>query len=151
MKYLLLLCRFCIVVFQKILSLVTLGHFPPPFVSAVAVIQEGENVLLIDRKDGLGLGFPGGFVGLYEKTEDAARREVKEETGLDVEIKDVLTVISGKRRGTKISSTDIVYHAVVIGNNETRDSFEGACKWIAIREADNYKIALDYDDVLKLL
>lgn len=140
-----------IVIFQRVLYYFSLGNFPPPFVSAVVVIREGNKVLLIERSDGLGLSLPGGFVKLREKIEDAAQREVKEETGLDIEISNIIALLSGERRGTKIYSVDVVYEGIIKSNYKLSDSFEGSCKWINIENINQYKIALDYSDVLSLL
>lgn len=60
-----------------------------PSSSTVAVIVNDENQLLAVRRakePALGtLDLPGGFCDCYETGEDGVRREVKEETGLDVE------------------------------------------------------------------
>ena len=57
-------------------------------VSAGAVIlnQKGE-ILLLDHllRPGSGWGIPGGFINPSEQLEDAVRREVMEETGLEIE------------------------------------------------------------------
>src|SRR6185437_11206668 len=52
----------------------------------VCMIQDGENVLLLDRQHGNFKGFipPGGKVDFPESIIESAIREVKEETGLDV-------------------------------------------------------------------
>ncbi|MGK5497637.1 NUDIX hydrolase [Streptomyces sp. URMC 125] len=56
-----------------------------PSVTAVARNEAGE-VLLIHRTDNDLWALPGGGVGLGESAPDAAVRETKEETGLDVEV-----------------------------------------------------------------
>jgi len=58
-----------------------------PFVTVDACVIQSGFVLLISRKDGQGAGqwaLPGGFIGLNEKIEDAALRELREETKLKV-------------------------------------------------------------------
>jgi len=136
MKYFFLILRMLIVIFQRTIYYITLGHFPTPFLGVSIVIKDGDKVLMIDRKDGLGLGLPGGFVKINEKITDAALREVKEETGLDIEIEKILTILSGKRKGLIIRIADIVYTSKIIGDYKLKDSLEGHCKWIDIKNID---------------
>jgi 8-oxo-dGTP diphosphatase len=114
------------------------------------VIRDGSKVLLIDRSDGLGLGLPGGFLGLKESVEAAAIRETKEETGLDIVLKDVLAIFSGRRQGSSIFATNIVYTAKITGDHATRDSLEGKCRWISLDEIERHTIAIDHIDALNL-
>ena len=60
-----------------------------PIVGVGAIIIENENVLIVRRGQPPRMGvwsIPGGGVHLGEDLEEACIREVKEETGLDVEI-----------------------------------------------------------------
>lgn len=60
-----------------------------PIVGVGAIIIEDENVLIVRRGQPPKMGawsIPGGGVHLGEDLEEACMREVKEETGLDVEI-----------------------------------------------------------------
>lgn len=61
--------------------------YPPTFLTADCVVVKAGHVLLIKRKLNPGKGYwalPGGFVGQEEKIEDAALRELKEETKIEV-------------------------------------------------------------------
>ena len=52
--------------------------------AAVGIIRQGDRYLLINRNDGRGFSFPGGLAKPREPEEKAVRREVSEETGLEV-------------------------------------------------------------------
>jgi mutator protein MutT len=59
-----------------------------PFLGVGALIFEGGNLLLVERGKEPLKGYwslPGGIVETGEKLEEAIRREVREETGLEVE------------------------------------------------------------------
>lgn len=61
--------------------------------SAYGVITEGSRILLISLKTSDKLWFPGGVIEEGETNEEAVKREVKEETGLDVEVGELLTEV----------------------------------------------------------
>lgn len=66
-----------------------------PIIGVGAVIVEGDRVLLVRRASEPLRGewsVPGGMLELGEKLRDGVRREVEEETGLDVETGEVLDV-----------------------------------------------------------
>jgi mutator protein MutT len=59
-----------------------------PFLGVGALIFEGRNILLVERAKEPLKGYwsiPGGIVEAGERLEDAVRREVREETGLEIE------------------------------------------------------------------
>ncbi len=140
-----------VAILQRLVFYLMFGHFPPPFVSVVAVIRDGNKVLMINRKDGAGLGLPGGFLRLRESAEDGVKREIKEETGLDIKIKDMIHVLSGRRKGTRVCSVDLVYSAEIVGNKKLTNSLEGVCQWIDLEDINQHQIAFDYVQVLKIL
>lgn len=64
-------------------------YFKNPIIGvAVLIYNESGKILCLqrEREPGKGLiGLPGGFVDIGESIEEAAKREVKEETGIEIE------------------------------------------------------------------
>lgn len=64
--------------------------YPEATVGALIVNQNGEVLLVHSKKWGEKYTVPGGHIELGERAEDAIVREVKEETGLDSEVDELL-------------------------------------------------------------
>lgn len=79
---------------------------------AVAVINESGELLLQKRSDGR-WGVPGGFIELGESTEEAGRREVLEETGLEIGKLDLAGVFSGKQHYVQLPNGDEFYPVTI--------------------------------------
>lgn len=91
---------------------------PKPVACAIPVRDDGRIVLLRRAMGPPGGGlwtFPGGFVDLGESVEDAARREVREELEMDVELGDLVGVYS--RADDRIVL--VVYAARALGEPST--------------------------------
>lgn len=87
-----------------------------PKVVAGAVPRQDERIWLLRRNIEPGVGrwtFPGGYVDLGERVTDAAIRETREETLLDIEIEGLLNVYSYEQVGVVL----VVYRAIVVGGN----------------------------------
>lgn len=81
---------------------------------AVAVC-DGQGRLLLEKRSDCGLwGLPGGRIEPGESVREAAIREVKEETGLLVEIKRLIGVYSDPGQGRIITYPDAVVHSIDI-------------------------------------
>lgn len=87
------------------------GHRPLIFVgSVVVVVDEQGRLLLQQRKFPEGAwGIPGGLMELGESTEDVARRELFEETRLQVDKLTLINVYSGPEHFIRAANGDEFY------------------------------------------
>ena len=87
-----------------------IGHSPIVIPHSVVILfnDKGE-VLLEERSDDGYFDFPGGGVDLSESMEEAAYRELKEETGLTAEELRLFKVYSGEITYYKYANGDEIY------------------------------------------
>jgi 8-oxo-dGTP diphosphatase len=74
---------------------------PPetPLATVDIIVELAGGIVLVRRRhEPLGWALPGGFIDRGESAANAARREAKEETGLDVALTELLGVYSDPRR-----------------------------------------------------
>ena len=92
-------------------------HFLDPKVAAAVVLAQEGKILLVRRAVEPEQGkwtLPAGFVEADEDPAEAARRECREETGLQVELLGLLDVIHGKEHSSGASIV-IVYEGKIRG------------------------------------
>src|SRR5512143_491476 len=76
----------------------------------VVIALGGDRVVLVSRRNPPpGWALPGGFVDLGETLEAAAVREAGEETGLEVDLTDLLYVYSDPRRDPRRHTVSTVF------------------------------------------
>ncbi len=94
-----------------------------PLLTVDVVIElDGGGIVLIERRNPPpGWAFPGGFVDVGETVERAAVREAKEETGLDVELVELLGVYSDPSRDSRFHTVSIVYVGRASGTPHAAD------------------------------
>ena len=92
------------------------GHRPLLQVGASVIVEDEQGRILLQlRRDNHCWGYAGGSVELDEKVEDAAKRELFEETGLVAETLELFGIFSGKEthyiypNGDEVSNVEIVY------------------------------------------
>jgi len=84
---------------------------PRPTVDIVIEVEDGRIVLIERRFPPLGWAIPGGFVDYGETLEEAAVREAKEETNLDVELRGQLKSYSDPSRDARFHTITTVFIA----------------------------------------
>jgi len=86
--------------------------FDNPVPTVDLIIRIGDGIVLIRRKNPPhGWALPGGFMDVGETAEAAARREAKEETGLDVTLETLLYVYSDPARDPRRHTITVAFVA----------------------------------------
>jgi 8-oxo-dGTP diphosphatase len=97
---------------------------PPVTVDIIIEMTDRDDrpVVIIQRDaEPKGWALPGGFVNMGETVEAAAVREAREETGLDVELTELLGVYSEPGRDPRGHTISIVYIAQARGKPKGGD------------------------------
>jgi len=96
------------------------GNRPLLMVGAAALIVDQQNrLLLMKRSDSGCWGPPGGAVEPGEVVEMAARREVREETGLEAGEMSLFGVFSGPELYYRYPNGDEVYNVTIVYQTQT--------------------------------
>ena len=121
-------------------------HSPRPAIGVRAInFDQHERVLLIQRGKPPAAGYwhaPGGKLEAGESLVEGVRREVKEETGLDVTIGPIMAVVERRQEGFHYVIVDFLAR---LDNPHQTDitpaDDASAAAWVAETELNNYPIA----------
>ena len=105
----------------------------PPFASASVIIVDDNKVLTIKLSYARGYALPGGLLQDHETFEDAARRELKEETGLEVKIGGLVGTYSSYKDFPTINQTFVAETV----SGKILSSKEGSVEWIEVLDLYN--------------
>jgi ADP-ribose pyrophosphatase YjhB (NUDIX family) len=123
---------------------------PIPTIDIIIEIQREngqEGIILIKRKNPPhGWALPGGFVDYGESLEEAAVREAKEETSLDIRLKSQLHTYSDPKRDPRKHTISTVYVATAQGKPKAQDDAQDI--GIFTREEINFPLAFDHRKIL---
>jgi 8-oxo-dGTP pyrophosphatase MutT (NUDIX family) len=127
-----------------------IGHDLLLLPSVAAVIKDGEGrILLQEKSSGEGWSLPAGAIEPGETPEQAICREVREETGLLVEPREIIGVFGGSDfrytypNGDEVEYTVVLYLCVPIGTSlEPLDSETRSLRYFG--EGEMPRLALPY-------
>ena len=119
-----------------------------PFPTVDIIIEVGPKIVLIERKNPPhGWALPGGFVDYGESLEQAAIREAKEETGLQVELICQFYTYSAPDRDPRFHTITTVFIAKAEGEPEGGDDATRA-KLFLPEEIPYEKLVFDHDRIV---
>ena len=130
-------------------------RYPHPAVTTDCVIFgfDGERlqVLLIERGVEPYKGkwaFPGGFLKMDETAEEGARRELKEETGLDGAYMEQFHTFSAPERDPRERVITIAYYALVKIQEVKGGDDAASARWFPLDDIPS--LAFDHDYILRM-
>ncbi len=123
---------------------------PIPTVDIIIEIKQEngrEGIVLVERKNPpYGWALPGGFVDYGESLEEAARREAKEETSMEIELQRQLHTYSSPERDPRFHTITTVYIARAKGKPVARDDARSI--GVFAPEEINFPLAFDHRRIL---
>ena len=134
------------------MSCITTMSASRPVVGVGVVVLDDDRLLLVKRGRDPGRGLwavPGGKVEAGERLVDAARREAREETGLDVEVGDVVWV--GEHIGDGHHLVLIDFAATVVGGELAASDDADEVRWVTLDDAEKMPLTPTMYDLVDTL
>jgi len=122
---------------------------PGPYVTVDIIIEMDEGIILIERSNPpYGWALPGGFLDYGESLEQAAVREAKEETNLDLEDLRQFHTYSKPGRDPRFQTVSTVFIAKAKGTPRPGDDAKNL-KVVRYEELSKLEYAFDHKDIIK--
>ena len=122
-----------------------------PIVGVAVIILDDENRLLLGKRS-RGVYedqwcIPCGYVECDEHVRDAAQREFREETGLEVRVGDVYTVHSNFHN-PKVQTVGIWFRGTVTGGKLAASDDLNAVSYVPLTSLEDYPLAFPTDELV---
>lgn len=115
-----------------------------------ALILDGEKIVLIRRGTEPFKGkwaLPGGFVDEGETTEECCVREVREETGLDVVVGELVGVFSNPGRDPERGTIAVAYLCRALGGEIQGGDDAEKAEWFSLGKLP--PLAFDHEEIIR--
>jgi 8-oxo-dGTP diphosphatase len=122
-------------------GLVYIYRNPYPAVDIIIELEDRGFILIQRGKPPYGWALPGGFVDYGESLEEAARREAREETSLEVELVNQLGAYSAPNRDPRHHTISVVFVARADGEPRAADD----AREVGVFRQDSLPAALAFD------
>ena len=120
-----------------------------PFTTVDAIIEIDGGIVVIERSNPpFGFALPGGFVDYGESLEDAAMREAKEETGLDLTDLKQFHTYSQPDRDPRFHTIGTVFTAKASGKPKAGDD-AAALRVVKFEDIGKLEFAFDHKKILE--
>jgi 8-oxo-dGTP diphosphatase len=125
-----------------------------PTPTADTIIQRGSKILLIKRKKDPFknmLALPGGFVNEGETVEEAAKREIREETTLEIRLLDILGVYSDPNRDPRKHVITTVFVGEIEGDKDVEPiAADDASEiiWLDLESVEKHTFGFDHKKII---
>ena len=124
----------------------------PSITTDIFIFDDNFNFILIKRKNDPYKdcwALPGGFVEYGESVESAAVREAKEETSIDVELKDLVNVYSKPDRDPRGHTITIAFTAKGNFSDGKADDDASDIAIFSLEKLDEIDIAFDHEQIIQ--
>ncbi|MGZ8164371.1 MAG: NUDIX hydrolase [Methylobacter sp.] len=126
---------------------------PVPAIGVGGIVFNNQDQVLIIRRNqppAMGLwSIPGGKLEAGESLADACKREIKEETGLDTEIKNIVAVVERRIEGFHYVIID--YLALLADQADLlpiAQSDVSEAKWINLEQLNDYELVIGLAEII---
>ena len=124
----------------------------PSVTADIFIFDDDFNFILIKRKNNPFKdcwALPGGYVEYGESVETAAIREAKEETNIDVELKDLVNVYSEPDRDPRGHTITVAFTAKGNFNDRKADDDASDIAIFSTDKLDGIELAFDHEKIIE--